>query len=75
MFQFGAYTKEDFKQSNRVFKDNMESIIRVKSKYEFLEHLRYYRVVTYYNAVDTIGWKIYQKLKEEQKLTLLTVAA
>jgi lysozyme len=56
----------EFHQSNSIFLSNILSIIHHRSSSITLEHLRNYRAVTYYNTVNTIGSKIFWKLKKEQ---------
>lgn len=52
---------KDFHHSNSVFLHNLNSIVETQSKW--LKHLRLYRCVTYYNAVDTIGAAIFWNMK------------
>jgi hypothetical protein len=69
MFEMGMPSLGDFKVCNAVFITNLTSLIAGQShssKLNLLYHLRLYRTVTYYNAVDTIGKKVYFKLKEDQ---------
>jgi hypothetical protein len=57
---------KDFHQSNSIFLHNILAAIKYKSSSIILEHLRNYRAITYYNAVDTIGSKFFWKCKHEQ---------
>lgn len=50
---------EDFHYANSVFIHNLISIISYQSKSTILKHMRMYRAVTYFNAVDSIGAGIY----------------
>lgn len=59
MWEIADYTWADFHLSNSIFLHNLLSIIKHKSNNTVIEHLRNYRAVTYYNAVDTIGVKIF----------------
>lgn len=68
-WDFSEPTWEAFHASNSKFLSNTNSIIRVKSNNITLEHLRYYRAVTYHNAVNTLGAYFFWKLKREQGYT------
>jgi len=57
----------DFHETNAMFMYNLSSIIICNSKSWILKYLRLYRCVTYHNAVDSIGAKIFWRLKREQK--------
>lgn len=59
-------TWEAFHFSNSVFLRNILACIRGMSRSGFLKRLRNYRAVTYYNAVDKFGKKIFWNIKEEQ---------
>ena len=58
-------TWADFHQANSMFLHNILAIIRARSRSIFLEHLRNYRAVTFYNAVDTVGALVFRELKGE----------
>lgn len=60
-------TWSDFHQTNSMFLHNILSIIKHRSHSTILEHLRNYRAVTYYNAVDTVGARVFWNIKEEQR--------
>ena len=66
MWEYAAPTREDFDQSNDVFRRNINSIITHCSANWFIKHLRLYRAVTMYNAVDKIGESIFWNLKNRQ---------
>lgn len=66
MWEMSKATWEDFHLSNGVFLTNLISIIESQSKNVVLKHLRLYRAVSYFNAVDTIGAKIFWKEKNEE---------
>ncbi len=48
-----------FHFSNSIFLSNMIAIIETQSSSSILKHMRMYRAVTYFNAVDTIGNRIF----------------
>ena len=60
-------TWEAFHAANSIFLRNLIALIDVQSSNRFSAAFRRYRAVTYYNAVDTFGSKIFWKLKERQK--------
>lgn len=68
MFEISEATWEDFHTSNSVFIHNLLAIVKHRSKNWILEHIRNYRVVTYYNAVDTIGAICFWDTKHAQGL-------
>lgn len=62
-------TWEYFHFSNSVFLSNILSLIETQSSSSVLEHMRMYRAVTYFNAVDTVGAHIFwSKFKEAKNL-------
>jgi hypothetical protein len=65
MFDIAEATWQDFHQANSVFLHNILSTIRHKSNNSVMEHIRNYRAVTFYNAVDTIGGSVFWDLKAE----------
>ena len=57
-------TWEGFHAANSMFLHNLIAIVQAKSKRTFLKHLRLYRCVTYFDAVDSdIGADIFWRLK------------
>ena len=56
-------TWADFHYSNSIFLSNIISLIGYQSRSNTMKHLRMYRAVTYYNAVDTIGAPIFWHMK------------
>jgi hypothetical protein len=58
----------EFHQTNSIFLNNILEIIRYKSSSWILEHIRNYRAITYYNAVNTIGTKLFWATKKAQGL-------
>ncbi len=66
MWEMCAPTWEAFHFSNSVFLRNILACINNQSKSSMLKRLRNYRAVTYYNAVDAFGKKIFWNLKDEQ---------
>lgn len=54
-------TVEEFRHWNRVFLDNMLQIIEKDSANWFMRWLRQLRAFKYYQAVDTVGWKIFNE--------------
>ncbi len=70
MWEDALPTWEAFHASNSIFLRNIISCIRVQSRSSFLKSLRMYRAVTYYNAVDKFGKKIFWDLKDEQSNTV-----
>ncbi len=66
MFELAAPTWYDFHASNSVFRTNIDSIIHHRSHNIVMEHLRYYRSVTYFNAVNTVGAYCFWNVKREQ---------
>jgi len=69
MWDASTYSRHDFEQSNIVFFQNNVTIITKVSRSEVLKHIRLYRAVTMYDAVDSLGWPIFKKLKEEQNVS------
>lgn len=67
-FKFAEPTWEAFHAANSRFLHNLISIVQVTSESSVLRHLRLYRCVTYYNAVDTVGNKVFWAMKREQQL-------
>jgi len=65
-FGMAEPTWEAFHACNYRFLYNINSIIKYRSKSVVLKHLRMYRAVTYFNAVDTLGAKCFWDLKREQ---------
>ena len=63
MWQEALPTWDDFHHSNSVFLHNIMAIIKAKSHNIFVEHIRNYRAVSYYNAVDTAGIIFFAKAK------------
>lgn len=59
-------TWEAFHASNGMFHRNLNSLIKAQSGNSFMLHLRMYRAVTYFNAVDSVGADIFWALKKEQ---------
>lgn len=59
MWRMADGSWEDFHYANSVFLSNLISIITHESDSNILKHMRMYRAVTYFNAVDTIGATIY----------------
>jgi len=74
MWEHCEATWEEFNQSNDVFFRNLRYIVRFMSQNKRVKHLRMYRVVTYYNAVDAVGPAIFEKLKKKQGKTLVASA-
>lgn len=68
-WDFAKPTWEEFHTSNSIFLSNINSIIKTKSTNAFFAHMRYYRAVTYFNAVDSIGAYYFWKLKRSQGYT------
>lgn len=68
MFEIADATWEDFHYANSIFLHNILSTIQCKSESVILEHLRNYRAVTFYNAVDTLGKNVFWSLKRQQGL-------
>lgn len=66
MWDMAEPTWDDFHSSNAIFLRNITSLINTQSKSNFLKHLRMYRAVTYFNAVDSIGKTIFWNLKHKQ---------
>lgn len=69
MFEQGLPSMVDFLVCNSVFITNLIALVSgqsYKSRFNLLWHLRLYRTVTYFNSVDTIGRRIYFRLKERQ---------
>jgi hypothetical protein len=61
MFERGEKTWAHFHQSNSIFLKNIINIIHAYSKSRILKHLRLYRAVSYYNAVDRFGKRSFKK--------------
>ncbi len=68
MWGKAAPTWEAFHHSNSVFLTNIIAHIQKQSSSKFLEHIRMYRAVTYYNAVNTLGASVFWGLKLKQGL-------
>jgi hypothetical protein len=66
MWDMAPPTWEAFHASNAIFLRNLLALIQVQSKSALLKRMRMYRAVTYYNAVDSFGKKIFWNLKDEQ---------
>lgn len=62
-WEVAAASWSDFHQSNSMFLRNIISIIRHKSANHIMRVLRNYRAVTYFNAVDEIGSKVFWGIK------------
>lgn len=69
MWELANPTWLEFHASNSVFRSNIDSIIQFRSQNTVMEHLRYYRSVTYFNAVNTLGAYYFWKLKREDGYT------
>lgn len=67
MWQMAEPSWRDFHHSNSVMLHNLLTVVHDKSANRFMEHLRNYRVVTFYNAVDTIGEPIFWASKKHQE--------
>ena len=53
-----------FHAANSMFLHNLMAIVQTRSKSTFLKHLRLYRCVTYFDAVDSdIGADIFWRMK------------
>lgn len=63
-------TWEAFHAANSRFLHNLIAIVEATSKSSFLKHIRLYRCVTYYNAVDSRLNKIFWILKNKQQIEL-----
>lgn len=61
-------TWDAFHLSNFAFFHNLMMLNSFKSSNTIAEHLRVYRIGTYYNSVDTIGAMFFWKCKIEQGL-------
>ena len=61
MFERGEGDWKVFHQSNSVFLKNIISLIHAYSKSFILKHLRLYRAISYYNAVDVFGRSSFKK--------------
>lgn len=59
MWEMADGSWADFHYSNSVFLSNLIAIISHESDSTVLKHMRMYRAVTYFNAVDSIGASIY----------------
>ena len=59
----------DFHAYNSMFRSNIDSIIHYKSNNTLFEHLRYYKSVTFFSAVDTLGAYFFWKIKRIQGYT------
>lgn len=66
MWEHAEPTRSDFEQSNEILRYNVSSIITNCSANRFMKHIRLYRAVTMYNAVDRIGESIFWNLKRRQ---------
>lgn len=55
MFEWSEPSWKAFHYSNNVFHLNIRNIIRYRSANWFMRSIRYYRAVTYFNAVDGPG--------------------
>lgn len=60
-------TWEAFHASNSHFLHNLVTLVNYTSQSDILRHIRLYRCVTYYNAVDSQLNHVFWKLKEEQQ--------
>lgn len=65
-FALGPPTWEGFHAANYRFLNNLNNAIRYRSQNIILQHLRMYRAVTYFNAVDTVGALAYWAVKASQ---------
>lgn len=61
-------TWEAFHIANSRFLHNLISIIQYTSDSNILRHVRLYRCVSYYNAVDSIGVRIFWGIKNRQQV-------
>lgn len=66
MWEVCEATWGGFHYSNSVLLHNLLTVIKERSDSCVLEHLRNYRAVTYYNAVDTIGAGVFWGIKGEK---------
>lgn len=57
---------EAFFCSNDLFRENLTATIRYRSNNILLRWLREHRVTDYFLAVDTVGARIFRRLKAEQ---------
>lgn len=65
MWKISEASWGDFHYSNDVFLVNITSLLRHQSKSNLLYHFRLYRMITYFNAVDTIGSVIFWHMKRK----------
>lgn len=63
-------TWDDFTDSNRRFKYNIESIINLKARNDFIAARALYRPVTYYNSVCLVGRHVFWSIKAGQGLDI-----
>jgi hypothetical protein len=63
MWELASASWADFHYSNSIFLHNLISLIELQSRSAMMKHLRLYRAVTYYNAVDSVGARIFKKQK------------
>lgn len=66
MWQMAQPTWTEFHQSNSTMMHNLLTVIEKRSSNKWLEHLRNYRAITFYNAVDVLGEPIFWAVKENQ---------
>lgn len=65
-FEIAEPTDEDFFKANMMFLQNLLSIIRSRTDWGLVRHLRNYRAMTYYDAVSRFGERIFWRIKKEQ---------
>lgn len=67
MWKYAEPSWRDFHHSNSIFLHNLNELIRSQSKSTILKKFRMYRAVSYYNAVDSVGSKVFWAGKRTDK--------